>query len=49
MDVGEIGYYLSGGRNAAFAEGLNPDIRMERPQTIMQGPAFCNYHHYLAV
>ena len=42
MDVGEMGYYVSCVRDAVFAEGFNPDIRMERTRTIMQGAAFCD-------
>ena len=49
MDVGDLGYYLSCGRDAAFADGFNPDIRMERTQTIMQGAAFCDFHFYMAL
>ncbi len=48
MDVGDLGYYLSCGRDAAFAQGFNPDIRMARSQTIMQGAALCDFHFYLA-
>ena len=49
MDVGDLGYYLSCGRDAAFADGFNPDIRMERTQTIMQGAAFCDFRFYMAL
>lgn len=48
MDVGDLGYYLSCGRDAAFAQGFNPDIRMVRNQTIMQGAAYCDFRFYLA-
>jgi hypothetical protein len=44
MDVKELGYYLSCGRDAAFAQGFNPDIRMTRTQTITQGASFCDFH-----
>ncbi len=49
MDVGEMGYYVSCGRDAVFAEGFNPDIRMERTRTIMQGAAFCDFRFNRAV
>jgi hypothetical protein len=49
MDVGDLGYYLSCGRDAAFAEGFNPDIRMVRTQTIMQGAAFCDFRFNLTL
>ncbi len=47
MDVGDLGYYLSSSRDAAFAREFNPDIRMTRTQTIMPGAAFCDFrfHH----
>ncbi len=48
MDVGDLGYYLSCERDAAFAQGFNPDICMARNQTIMRGSAFCDFHFYLA-
>ncbi len=48
MDVGELGYYLSCGRDAAFARGFNPDIRLTRTQTIMQGAAYCDFRFELA-
>ena len=44
MGVRDLGYYLSCSRDAEFARGLNPDIRMTRTQTIMQGDAFCDFH-----
>ena len=48
MDLMDMGYYLSCRRDAAFAEGFNPDIRMARTQTIMQGAAFCDFRFYQA-
>ena len=48
MDLGDLGYYLSCGRDAAFAQGFNPNIRMTRTQTIMQGAVFCDFRFELA-
>lgn len=48
MDVSDLGYYLSCNRDAAFARGFNPDIRMTRTKTIMQGAAFCDFRFCLA-
>lgn len=48
MDVGELGYYLSCARDAAFARGFNPDIRLTPTRTIMQGAAFCDFRFELA-
>lgn len=43
MDVKDLGYYLSCGRDAAFAQGFNANIRLTRTQTIMQGAAYCDF------
>ena len=48
MDVGDLGYYFSCVRDAAFARGFNPDIRMTRTQTIMQAAAYCDFRFQLA-
>jgi hypothetical protein len=47
MDAGDLGYYFSCGRDAAFARGYNPRICMTRTQTIMQGAAYCDFHFRL--
>jgi hypothetical protein len=47
MDVKGLGYYFSCCRDAAFARGFNPAIRMKRTQTIMQGADYCDFHFYL--
>ncbi|BEQ13579.1 L-2-amino-thiazoline-4-carboxylic acid hydrolase [Desulfoferula mesophila] len=39
----ELGQVLSCGRDAAFAQGFNPGIRMSRTQTIMSGGPFCDF------
>ncbi|HEY1256843.1 MAG TPA: L-2-amino-thiazoline-4-carboxylic acid hydrolase [Terracidiphilus sp.] len=39
----ELGSVLSCSRDAAFIEGFNPDITLERTQTIMQGSGFCDF------
>ena len=43
-----MGYYHSRRRDAAFAEGFNPDIRMTRTQTIMQVASFGDFRFYQA-
>ena len=39
----ELGSVLSCSRDAAFIEGFNADITLERTQTIMQGSGFCDF------
>ncbi|MCB2190121.1 MAG: L-2-amino-thiazoline-4-carboxylic acid hydrolase [Deltaproteobacteria bacterium] len=39
----ELGQVLSCGRDAAFAQGFNPGIRMTRTQTIMSGGSHCDF------
>jgi hypothetical protein len=45
LGVPELGSVLSCSRDAAFIEGFNPSIRLERKQTIMQGAAFCDFRY----
>lgn len=39
----ELGQVLSCGRDAAFARGFNPGIRMTRTQTILSGGPYCDF------
>lgn len=39
----EFGYLLSCGRDYALIEGFNPDIILDRTQTIMEGAAYCDF------
>lgn len=43
MGIRDIGFCLSCSRDAKFAAGFNPEIKMERTQTIMQGAEFCDF------
>jgi len=43
----EFGACLSCSRDAAFAEGFNPCIRLTRTRTIMQGDAVCDFRFRL--
>lgn len=47
MGVRRFGGCLSCSRDAAFAAGFDPLIRMERTQTIMQGALFCDFRFFL--
>ena len=45
MGLGEIGHLLSCNRDGAFSEGYDPKLKLDRPQTIMQGAACCNFRY----
>ena len=43
LGIPELGSILSCSRDAAFIEGFNASITLERTQTIMQGATFCDF------
>ena len=43
LGLRELGYCLSCSRDAAFAKGFNPKIKMSRTQTIMEGAPYCDF------
>lgn len=45
MGLGEIGHLLSCNRDGAFCEGYDPQLKLERTQTIMQGASHCNFRY----
>lgn len=45
MGLAEIGFELSCNRDATFATGYDPRIRLSRTQTIMQGADHCDFHY----
>jgi hypothetical protein len=45
MGLGEIGDLLSCGRDGAFCTGFNPQIKLERSQTIMKGASHCDFRY----
>lgn len=47
MGLAEIGDLLSCNRDGAFCEGYNPDIKMDRSQTIMKGASHCDFRYRL--
>jgi len=47
MGVRRFGGCLSCSRDAAFAAGFDPAIRMERTRTIMEGAPHCDFRFYL--
>ena len=48
MGLADIGALLSCNRDAAFCEGYNPAMRLERTETIMGGGRRCDFRYRLA-
>ncbi len=45
MEILEFGYCLSCCRDEPFIQGFNPQIRLFRAQTIMQGASYCDFRY----
>lgn len=45
LGIPELGEVLSCQRDAAFIEGFNPGVTLERTQTIMQGATHCDFRY----
>ena len=45
MGLGEIGDLLSCNRDGDFCIGFNPNMTLERPQTIMKGADHCDFRY----
>jgi len=45
MGLGEIGHVLSCNRDREFCTGYNPNMTLDRTQTIMQGASHCNFRY----
>ncbi|WP_411028819.1 L-2-amino-thiazoline-4-carboxylic acid hydrolase [Spongiimicrobium sp. 3-5] len=45
LDVPELGKCLSCNRDFSFNKGFNPEITLERTQTIMEGADHCNFRY----
>ena len=43
LGIPELGAVLSCNRDHALIQGFNPDIRLERTQTIMEGAPYCDF------
>jgi ribosomal protein S18 acetylase RimI-like enzyme len=48
LGVAELGAVLSCNRDAALIDGFNPDVRLTRTQTIMQGASCCDFRYVRA-
>lgn len=45
MGLGDLGFILSCDRDATRIEGFNPELRLKRTQTIMQGSDCCDFRY----
>ena len=45
MGVGHIGHLLSCNRDGTFCTGFNPDIKLDRTQTIMSDASHCDFRY----
>jgi hypothetical protein len=45
MGIGDIGDLLSCNRDGDFCIGYNPDMELERTQTIMKGASHCDFRY----
>lgn len=45
LGLGELGAVLSCNRDYSLVEGFNPEIKLERNQTIMQGAPCCTFRY----
>ncbi|HRX35394.1 MAG TPA: L-2-amino-thiazoline-4-carboxylic acid hydrolase [Aestuariivirga sp.] len=45
MGLGSIGHLLSCNRDGTFCQGYDPNITLERKQTIMEGAARCTFRY----
>jgi len=45
LGIPELGAVLSCGRDYALGEGFNPQLRLTRTQTIMEGAPFCDFRY----
>ena len=49
LGVEEFGVELSCCREKFFAKGFNPNLRLVRKQTIMEGADHCDFRYYLEI
>ena len=45
LGITELGALLSCNRDWALIQGFNPDVHLERTQTIMEGAPFCDFRY----
>lgn len=45
MGLGKIGHLMSCNRDGSFCQGYDPNIKLERAQTIMDGASHCTFRY----
>lgn len=45
LGMAELGATLSCNRDAALIKGFDPDVRLERTQTLMEGKGYCDFRY----
>jgi hypothetical protein len=45
LGIPELGGLLSCNRDQALIQGFNPNVQLERTQTIMEGAPFCDFRY----
>jgi hypothetical protein len=45
IGLGHIGHLMSCNRDGTFCEGYDPNIKLERKQTIMAGASCCTFRY----
>ena len=48
LGIPELGFLLSCGRDFAMSQGFNPEIKLARTQTIMQGASHCDFRYAMS-
>ena len=48
LGIPELGFLLSCGRDFAMSQGFNPEIKLTRTQTIMQGASHCDFRYAMS-
>ena len=49
LGIAELGEILSCNRDYALIEGFNPEVELQRTQTIMDGAPFCDFRYRLKI
>jgi hypothetical protein len=49
MGLGKVGHLMSCNRDGTFCEGYDPNIKLERKQTIMGGASCCTFRYRYAL
>jgi L-2-amino-thiazoline-4-carboxylic acid hydrolase len=47
LGIPELGVVLSCGRDGALGTGFNPDLKLTRTQTLMEGGTCCDFRYHL--